>query len=249
LAVLVLAVSPIVFSYLSATTGYRHRVCTTFNPEVKELVEAVKTHVDPSGRLMIEDGPAALYGNVHLPGLLPSYTGVEQIGGPYPFAFVKHHFATFQQDETAGKPLAEVPPGEFRAYLDLYNIRWILTATPPTRDYISRTILYPDGGFGERPGGGNATARIIWESPRYALWQVDRPGAFTGGESDRVRSSFNRIEIDLEGAHDFVLLKYHWVDGLSVSEPATMTPVRQLDDPVPFIFVNPNGASSIVISY
>ena len=75
---------------------------------------------------MIEDGPAALYGEAHMPGILPIFTGVEQIGGPYPYTFLKHHFATFQQNKTFGKPLGELSPTEFWAYVDLFNAGRIL---------------------------------------------------------------------------------------------------------------------------
>jgi hypothetical protein len=247
-AVLVLVLIPILFSYLSATTGYRHRLSTTLHPEVRDLVEAVRAYTDRSGRLMIEDGPAALYREVHLPGLLPMFTGVEQIGGPYPFAFVEHHFATFQQNKTAGKPLSEITPRELRAYTDLYNVRWILTATRETDDLVARMAAGSDAPR-RAPSVDGALAEVIWKSPRYTLWRVRAPGTFTGGEDDRVRASFNRIEIDLARVSESVLLKYHWDEGLTVSPPATISPVYQLDDPVPFVILEPNGASSIVIEY
>jgi hypothetical protein len=246
---LILVLSPIVLSCLSARTGYRHRVSTTIPSKVQELVEAVQQHTNRAGRLMIEDGPAALYGDVHLPGLLPLYTGVEQIGGPYPFTFLEHHFATFQQDWTMGKPLAEISAREFWAYADLYNIRWVLAASAGVKDFVVRlatdTTSTPRGWL----IGGAPPVSKVWESDRYVLWRVNRPPTFTGGEADRVSASFDRIEIDLAGDRREFLLRYHWDKGLKVRPPATITPIRLLEDPVPFMLVEPNGATSILIEY
>lgn len=246
---LILVLSPIVLSCLSARTGYRHRVGTTLPAEVQELVEAVQRHTNRAGRLMIEDGPAALYGEVHLPGLLPLYTGVEQIGGPYPFTFLEHHFATLQEDWTMGKPLAEISAREFWAYADLYNIRWVVAASADVKDFMARAASDTTGIPGGWRTGGAPLMSTVWQSDRYVLWQINRPPTFTGGETDRVNASFDRIEIDLPGDRGEFLLRYHWDKGLKVRPPSTITPIRRLEDPVPFILVEPNGATSILIEY
>jgi len=64
-----------------------------------------------------------------------------------------------------------------------------------------------------------------------------------------VSASFNRIEIDLTGDRGEFLLRYHWDKGLKVRPPSTITPIRLLEDPVPFMLVEPNGATSILIEY
>jgi len=247
--VVVLVLSPIMLSFLSARTAYRHRVSTEFSPEVKALISIVRKSTDPSGRLMIEDGPAALYDGVHLPGLLPAYTGVEQIGGPYPFTFLKHHFATFQRDWTMGRPLAELTAREFWAYADLYNIRWVVTASSDARDFVARIAADTTSVPRSWRVQGSPPIAPLWKSRRYALWRIERVATFTGGEADRVTSSFNSIKVDLAGERESFLLRYHWDDGLSVNPPAKVTPVRALEDPVPFMLVEPNGARSIRIKY
>ena len=248
-AFLILVLSPIILSFLSARTGYKHRVGTMLSAEAQELVENVQRNTDGTGRLMIEDGPAALYGDVHLPGLLPLYTGVEQIGGPYPFTFLEHHFATLQLDWTMGKPLARLSAGEFWAYADLYNVRWVVAASDGVKDYITRVASDTSGAPGAWGIDGEAPMSLVWKSDRYALWRVNRPPTFTGGTRDRVSASFDRIDVELAGDRGTFLLAYHWDRGLKARPPATITPVRQLDDPVPFILVEPNGATSIKIEY
>ena len=91
--------------------------------------------------------------------------------------------------------------------------------------------------------------RVAWRSRRYTLWRIDRPATFTGRSGDRVRAAFDRIEIDLAGEIAPFHLAYHWDKGLAVRPPARIAPVRRLDDPVPFILVEPNGATSIHIEF
>ncbi len=244
-----LVMSPIVLSFLCARTGYKHRVRTTLSADARVLVENVQRYTDRTGRLMIEDGPAALYGDVHLPGVLPLYTGVEQIGGPYPFTFLEHHFATLQMDRTMGKPLADLTAPEFWAYADLYNIRWVVAASAGVKDFMSRVAADTTGVPAAWRTGGAAPMSAEWQSDRYVLWRIHRPATFTGGDGDRVTASFDRIEIDVTRNRGPFLLAYHWDEGLSVRPPATITPVRRLDDPVPFMLVEPNGATSIVIEF
>jgi hypothetical protein len=248
-ALLVLVLSPIVFSYLSARTGYRHRLRTTLTAEVRDLVSAVEHHVDRTGRLMIEDGPAALYGDSHLPGLLPVYTGVEQIGGPYPFTFLKHHFATFERDRTMGKPMSEVTPAEFWAYVDLYNVRWIAVASDEAKDFVRGVAADTTSVPKSWRVDGSTPLDVLWQSKHYTLWRVDHSPTFTGTEGDRVTATFNRIQIDLGAEQESFLLRYHWDSGLKANAPVRITPVHGLDDPVPFMLIEPNGVRSVVIRY
>ena len=52
-----------------------------------------------------------------------------------------------------------------------------------------------------------------------------------------VKAGWNRLELaDLSG--DEVILKYHWVNGLTASPPARLDPVLFADDPIPFIKIS-----------
>ena len=248
-AIIVLLASPPLLSYLAAGTGYKHRITTTPAPEVAELIGALQERTDPSGRLMIEDGPAAMYGDAHMPGLLPLYTGVGQIGGPYPFTFLRHHFATFQEDFTMGRPLRDITAAEFRGYLDAYNIKWILAASPEVKGFVAAvaadTTGVPPGGLGIEA----APLHVVWQSRRYTLWEAGRPASFTSGAARQVKAAFDRIEIDTRGSGEPFVLRFHWDRGLDVRGPAKISPVHVGDDPIPFILVDPRGASSVLIEY
>lgn len=238
-----LMVSPPVLALLSAQTAYRHRVTTSLSPEVSELVDAVCERVTPHGRLMIEDGPARLYDGVHLPGVLPLYTGVEQIGGPYPFTVIRHHFATFERERTMGTELSRRRPAGLQSYLDLYNVLWIVTATPEATDFVARLERMQTAASDLPP------VEPLWASRRYALWGVRRPPAFTDGRELEVAAGIDRIEVEGTGSSAPFLLKYHWDPGLTVNAPAKLSAEFRLDDPVPFIKVEPNGAARVIIRY
>ena len=231
LTVLVLIMLPL--SMLESKAFYLHTISTTYPPRVAALIEAVKTHVDGTGRLMIEDLPAAHYGEVHLPALLPLVTGVEQIGGPYPHTFLLYHFATFEWEQTFGKPMDRWDIRSLRPYLDLYNVRWILTAKRES---------------GERVAGW-LDAEPVWAQGAYKLWELARPDLASTKDGPVITGGINRITIENAGASESYVLNYHWVPGLSVNPPARIYAMGKLDDPVPFIVVEPNGASRVEITY
>ena len=64
-----------------------------------------------------------------------------------------------------------------------------------------------------------------------------------------VDAGYNRIDVRLDAVADTVRLKYHWDKGLKVTPPARISSVYQMDDPVPHILLEPNGATEVVITY
>jgi len=222
----------------NARAFYHHTLTTTYTPAVRALIGALKERIDTSGRLMIEDGPAWAYGNCLLPAILPLETGVEQIGGPYPHGFLPHHFATFRTCEAFGKPLAEMTPGALAAYLGRYNVHWILTATEGCRAAIA----------------GLPSLTLLWTEGAFTLWEVEPAGGFATRPGVSVEATYDEIRVRLgaEGTatgEEPVLLKYHWDSRLEASAPALITPQAVPDDPVPFILLDPRGATDVRIVY
>jgi hypothetical protein len=224
--------SPLWFSFASSKIRHKHQITTVMPVYARELVEVLAKRVDAGGRLMIEDGPAALYGNGHLPGMLPLLTGVEQIGGPYPHTFLAHHYAAFQSDRAFGKPLGADGSG-LADEIRRYDVHWIVSATAKTEELLSRT-----------PG-----LEITWASPRYKLWRVSTPSGWSDHGFVKVRARIDRLEVEMEGAPEQVVLKYHWSDRLLAESPAEIFPVPAGEDPVPFIGMKPHGAERVVIHY
>jgi len=80
------------------------------------------------------------------------------------------------------------------------------------------------------------------------LMKVNQPLSwFLVGEGS-VKASYNRLELSgLKGNE--VVLKYHWVDGLTTVPLTRIEPVQVADDPIPFIkLVNPPAAVTLRIA-
>ncbi len=225
---MVLVILPL--SLLESKSFYHHTVKTTLTPEVAALVDSVMARVHPPGRLMIEDSEAMYYGDTHLPALLPLMTGVEQIGGPYPHTFLLYYFTSFRWEETFGRPMEEWDAESLGGYLELYDVRWILTATGRSGEVLSRLVGRP----------------ADWTQAPYALWRL---GGDRGRVPPVVRSSINRLEVHGGGHLGGYFINYHWVPGLEASGNAVIRPVHRRDDPIPFIYVEPNGDEFVTITY
>ncbi len=235
-AILVLFLCAPVLALVESRSYYKHTLRTTLRPDVNALVEAVKRYTDASGRLMIEDGPAWIYGGCHLPAMLPILAGVEQIGGPYPHTYVKHHFASFQRDRALGKPLARLSSEEFLDYLDLYNVHWVISATAETGAFLSRL----------------PRLEAIWSKSHYTLWGVRDRSTFASESGVSVTAAQNWIRVRMDRDQpppEMVMIKYHWDRGLGVEAPSRISPVVRMDDPVPLIELQPNGATDIRITF
>jgi len=233
-----LLISTPVFALLSSRSWYRHTVSTTFTPEVDELIAALKRTTGPSGRLMIEDGPAWNYGDSFIPAIIPQLTGVEQIGGPYPWAFIKHNFTNFHMCTAMERALPEMGEKKLMKYVALYNIRWILTSTPDCREFF-------EGILARAP---------VWSSRHFSLWELEAGGWSPAERGIAVKASYDRISVrlhpDEEGRlPERVVLPYHWDPGLHVDPPAVISRQQLMEDPVPFIILEPHGETEILIEY
>jgi hypothetical protein len=233
-AVVSLVLVSLPLSLLESKSFYHHTITTTLTPAVASLVDEVSSQVRPPGRLMIEDCDAIHYGDAHLPALLPLMTGVEQIGGPYPHTFLLYYFTSFRWEATFGRPLDQWDAESLWKYLSLYDIRWIVTAT-------DRSTRHMTGYLGRPPD---------WTRGSYALWRLGTPPAEPGTTgTPRVVSALNRLMV--RGAPDSsgYFIPYHWVPGLEASGRARIRPARRLDDPVPFIYLEPNGEGVVTVTY
>ena len=66
------------------------------------------------------------------------------------------------------------------------------------------------------------------------LMRVNQPLSWFLAGQGEIKAGFNRLELaNLEGSE--VILKYHWVRGLSAVPAVRIEPVKIADDPIPFI--------------
>ena len=146
-------------------------------------------------------------------------TGRQFIGGPINLYNDRHHFAEFHSGMIFKRNIQTFSDGELRNYLRLYNIGAIVAFHPAS---IRRL---------------QAAGDLVTLEQRIGpvhLMKVRQPLSwFVKGEG-KVDAGWNRLELS-ELAGDEVVLKYHWVLGLSASPPVKIEPVKILDDPIPFI--------------
>jgi hypothetical protein len=195
-------------------------------PEDRAVIDWLKLHGTHDHRVMVEHWP--------LGALVPWYTDLDVIGGPYPLVWLPHNFANFADlrgvavdlPQTAvlfGRPIAAFVPEELAASLETYNVGLIVA-------HSQESIR----AFGRVP-----TIELVEVIGRYNLYRNARASLpFLKGEG-ALESDVGRIRITGASMGELVL-KYHW-SPLLVSRPAQpLVPYRVGADPVAFLRV-PNN--------
>ncbi len=191
-------------------------------PELSAIVDWVERETPINARLLFEesgDESGFVYDRTYLSSLLPSLTGRQLIGGPINLYNDRHHFAEFHSGKMFKKDVQSISDEELRNYLRLYNIGAIVAFDPAS---IQRLQSIPGLVTIEQRVGSihlmKVNQRLSW---------------FLAGEGE-VKAGFNRLELaDLKGNE--VILKFHWVEGLTAAPPTRIEPVTMADDPIPFI--------------
>jgi hypothetical protein len=223
-----LALAPLALSMLDAKAFYRRTLSVDLPPRVERLRVELRSVINQEGRLMIEEGNARAYEGIFLPALLPSQTGVEQIGGPFPHTPIVHHATSFDETSCLGKPFASWKPDVIAARLHFLRVRWIATATDGAARFVASI-----------PG---VTPR--WSDGPLRVW--DFPGE---ANAVRVRATYDEIRADVAVGTRPVVLPYHWVEGLHTTDGNEIVPVFRDDDPVPFICVRRARVTPVMINY
>jgi hypothetical protein len=191
-------------------------------PELSAIVEWIKNETPAEGRVLFEesgDETGFVYDGAYLSSFIPHWTGRELIGGPINLYNDRHHFAEFHSGKFLKKDFAMLTDDAIRNYFRLYNIGAVVAFYPASIQRLQSV-----------PGLVTVDRRI---GPVY-LMRVNQPLSwFIQGEG-KVKARLNRLELsDLKGKE--IVLKYHWIKGLSASPPARIAPVKIYDDPIPFI--------------
>lgn len=195
---------------------------TRLRPELNAIVEWIKNETPADGRVLFEesgDETGFVYDGAYLSAFIPHWTGRELIGGPINLYNDRHHFAEFHSGKFLKKDLAMLTDDAIRNYFRLYNIGAVVAFYPAS---VRRLLAVP--------GLVTPDRRI---GPVH-LMKVNQPLSwFLQGEG-KVKASLNRLELsELKGKE--IVLKYHWIKGLSAIPPARIVPIRIYDDPIPFI--------------
>ena len=194
-------------------------------PEVKpagavstQIAEFLRTQTSGAGRVFFETSLGRVHDNGHLAGLYALGARREFIGGPYPFT----DFASAWDGFAFGRPLADIPAGQLVSLFDAYNIRWLLCHSNACRTAVSRLPQVQQlATLGPVTAYGRGTAGDF---------------AFTG-HATVVARCFNRVDIHTD-AGPAVVLKYHWVPGLTSTPAAAISPRLVVPGARPFVAID-----------
>jgi hypothetical protein len=209
-------------NYIQTKASGRLRLRAQITPPLAAMIDWIASETPAGARVLFEesgDETGFVYDGVYLSSILPQRTGRQFIGGPINLYNDRHHFAEFHSGRMFKKNTLTLSEQELRSYLSLYNIGAIVAFHPAS---IKRLQALP--------GLISLEQRI---GPVH-LMKVRQPLSwFIKGEG-KVAAGWNRLDLS-ELAGDEVILKYHWVKGLTSTPTARIEPVLFADDPIPFI--------------
>ena len=206
--------------------------------DVTELVQLLRSVTTPQARIMIEDADHLgknqhAYGYTHLPALFPHLIGRELIGGPMEDSRLAHHFVDFTSGRAFTREIDDFGDDELGAYLDLYNVGWIVAWSDASRRNLDR-----------RP-----FVRRLRTVGKYVVFEVDSVRSFGLGQPGiRVHAEPDKITVEGAG-RERTVLKYHCMPGLRTEPPLPLACTEALDDPIGFIAVDNGKTADFVVLF
>ncbi len=198
------------------------RLRSNLNPHLHAIVEWIERETPAGARVLFEesgDETGFVYDGVYLSSLLPHLTGRQLIGGPINLYNDRHHFAEFHSGKIFKRSVQTLSDEELRNYLRLYNIGAVVAFHPASIRQLQ------------------SIAGLVTVEQRIGpvhLMKVNQPSSWFIKGDGAVRAGFNRLELaDLKGNE--IVLKYHWIEGLSAAPATSIEPIKMADDPIPFI--------------
>lgn len=198
----------------------------TISPEVSQLVDWIRKNVPSNGRVLFAGPTLHAYGRGHVV-VLPYLTGREMIAADY-VQFSASEMASYFPPTRLHKDKEAL----FK-YMELYNITDIVAWEDCWKDIFR---AYPDQYIEETTFEG------------ITIFKVERaPEIFIQG-SGSIGADFNVLRIHINESNRDAVIKYNWIDGISVSKPAEIFPF-DAGGGVKFIGIRPNGQRDVVIRY
>ena len=225
------------FNLFTTETRTTMLLRTRLRPELNAIVEWIKKETPAEARVLFEesgDETGFVYDGAYLSSFIPHWTGRELIGGPINLYNDRHHFAEFHSGKFLKKDLERLTDDAIKNYFRLYNIGAVVAFDPVSVQRLQSVqgLVIIDRRIGP-----------------VHLMRVNQPLSwFLQGEG-KVKASLNRLELsELKGKE--IVLKYHWIKGLSAIPPAQIVPIRIYDDPIPFIkIIEPPAALTLRIHW
>lgn len=234
-ATLALGMLGFVINVVQTESMGKLRLRTTMRPEIIAIIDWVARETPRDGRVLFEesgDETGFVYDGMYLSAFMPHLTSRQLIGGPINLYNDRHHFAEFHSGNLFKRDISAIADDQLRDYLRLYNIGAVVAFHPAS---LKKLLSIP--------GLVTIDRRI---GPIH-LMTVNQPLSwFVAGEGE-AQASANRLELrNLKGRE--IVLKYHWIAGLSSAPPAKIEPVKLADDPIPFIKIVDPPASLMLRS-
>ena len=191
-------------------------------PELSAIVDWVKRETPADARVLFEesgDESGFIYNRSYLSSLIPHSSGRQLIGGPINVYNDRHHFAEFHSGKMFKKDVQALSDDEIKNYFRLYNIGAVVAFHPASIQRLQ------------------SIAGLVTLDQRIGpvhLMKVNQPLTWFIQGTGKLKAGFNRLELsELNGKE--LILKYHWIEGLTVSPAGKIAPVKIADDPIPFI--------------
>jgi len=198
------------------------RLRTQLNAQSLAVIDWIERETPAGARVLFEesgDETGFVYDGVYLSSLLPHRTGRQLIGGPINLYNDRHHFAEFHSGRMFKRDVASLSDEELRNYFRLYNVGAVVAFHPASIERLQSV-----------PG----LVTVEQRTGPVHLMKVNQPlGWFLKGEGN-LSAGLNRLELSQLSGNE-IILKYHWVQGLTASPATGIEPVQVAGDPIPFI--------------
>ncbi len=213
------------------------RIHSEYDERALKLVDYLKTNTTKQGRILIEDAGYEVggmqYFDSYFLGVLPYLIDREIIGGPQPDTPLIFHHADFTNGKLFHRSIESYTAEELSAYLDAYNIQWIVAWST-----ISKDVL------GSLP---QSMVQYVTTIDKFDIYKVAAPASFFLKGSGILTSSLDKLELR-NCSEGEIVLKYHYVDGLKTNGVRKAEPFPVLNDPAGFIrLVNDPYSPTITI--
>jgi hypothetical protein len=194
-------------------------------PEVKgsgpleaAMVTFLRRASDDDSRVYFENSFARVHDGGHVAGMVALRSGRSLIGGPYPFTL----FATAWDESAFQRVVTALEPERLSAWLDAYNVRWVLCHSPGCKTAMSRL----------------REARVPVEFGVVTAFERSPiPGYVVQGAARVTAQCTNRVEVDhAKGAR--IVLRFQWVPGLRAVPSGRVSPVTLDPDLPPFVAID-----------
>jgi hypothetical protein len=199
-----------------------------------ELLDFIKNDTAGNGRLLLQDSERIRpYGFTHFPGIIPHATSKEMAGGPGWVLYKDFKFVSFIDDTVFGrKPLKKISDYRLKQYLELYNIRYILTYSNIAHEFFGKSNMF----------------KHIFKAGAYNIYEyLESKGSYCYEGTADIRVDYDKIFVE-NASPGTIILKYHYIDTLRIRPDwLKIGPVRLMDDPIPFIKVENGTCTNFTI--